>query len=93
MIGKVIKRYVCTTWLRTDKSALSPKGTRYANAIAASFQENSIVINWVNNQSLAPILTCLGDGTTEERNIIREFTPEHERREIRILVPSDGKPT
>ncbi len=27
-------------------------------AIAASFQENSVVINWVNEQSLAPILTC-----------------------------------
>ena len=51
-------------------------------AIAASFQENSIVINWVNNQPLAPILTCLGDGHDGIWNIIREFTPEDERREI-----------
>jgi hypothetical protein len=51
-------------------------------AIAASFQENSVVINWVNEQSLAPILTCLGDGHDGVWNIIREFTPEHERREI-----------
>lgn len=51
-------------------------------AIAASFQENNIVINWVNEQSLAPILTCLGDGHDGIWNIIREFTPEHERREI-----------
>lgn len=54
-------------------------------AIAASFQENSIVINWVNNQPLAPILTCLGDGHDGIWNIIREFTPEHERREIQYL--------
>lgn len=51
-------------------------------AIAASFQDNNIVINWVNNQTLAPILTCLGDGHDGIWNIIREFTPEHERREI-----------
>ena len=31
-------------------------------ALAASFQENSIIINWVNNQTLAPTLTCIGDG-------------------------------
>ena len=55
---------------------------RSAFGIAASFQENSIVINWVNNQPLAPILTCLGDGHDGIWNIIREFTPEYERREI-----------
>ncbi len=31
-------------------------------AIAASFQDNSLVVDWVNSQSLAPILTCIGDG-------------------------------
>lgn len=51
-------------------------------AIAASFQENNIVINWVKGQSLAPILTCLGDGHDGIWNIIREFTPEHQRHEI-----------
>jgi len=53
-----------------------------SQAIATSFQENSIIINWVNEQSLAPILTCLGDGHDGIWNIIREFTPETERREI-----------
>jgi hypothetical protein len=51
-------------------------------AIAASFQENNLVINWVNNQSLAEILTCIGDGHDGIWNIVREFTPEEQRREI-----------
>ncbi len=62
-------------------------------AIAASFQENSIVINWVNNQPLAPILTCLGDGHDGIWNIIREFTPEYERREILDWFHNHGKST
>ena len=32
------------------------------NAIAASFQENILLINWVNEQDLAPTVTCIGDG-------------------------------
>jgi hypothetical protein len=51
-------------------------------AIAASFQENNLVIDWVNNQPLASTLTCLGDGHDGIWKIIREFTPEAERREI-----------
>jgi hypothetical protein len=51
-------------------------------ALAASFQENNIVIDWVNDQPLAPILTCIGDGHDGIWNIIRELTPETERREI-----------
>jgi hypothetical protein len=31
-------------------------------AIAASFQENNLVIDWVNSQPLAATLTCIGDG-------------------------------
>jgi hypothetical protein len=30
--------------------------------IGASFQENQVIVDWVNNQELAPIVTCLGDG-------------------------------
>ena len=30
-------------------------------AIVASFQENDVIINWVNSQELAPIFTYLGD--------------------------------
>lgn len=51
-------------------------------AMAASFQENHLVIDWVNNQALAETLTCIGDGHDGIWNIIREFTPEKERREI-----------
>ncbi len=51
-------------------------------AIAASFQENNLVVNWVNSQIMAPILTCIGDGHDGIWNIIREFTPPIERREI-----------
>jgi hypothetical protein len=51
-------------------------------AIAASFQENNLVIDWVNNQPLASTLTCIGDGHDGIWNIMREFTPEAERREI-----------
>ncbi|TFI52530.1 ISKra4 family transposase [Mastigocladus laminosus UU774] len=51
-------------------------------ALAASFQENNFLIDWVNDQPLAPILTCLGDGHDGIWNIIRELTPKQERREI-----------
>jgi len=30
--------------------------------VAASFQENQVVIDWVNTQPLAAVLTCIGDG-------------------------------
>jgi hypothetical protein len=51
-------------------------------AIAASFQENEMIISWVNSQELAPIVTCLGDGHDGVWNIIEEFVPTGERREI-----------
>ena len=51
-------------------------------AMAASFQENNLVIDWVNNQPLASTVTCLGDGHDGIWNIIHEFTPQKERREI-----------
>jgi hypothetical protein len=51
-------------------------------AIAASFQENEVIINWVNSQELAPIVTCLGDGHDGVWNVIEEFAPTGERREI-----------
>ena len=51
-------------------------------AMAASFQENNLVIDWVNSQPLAPTLTCIGDGHDGIWNIVREFKPEQQRREI-----------
>jgi hypothetical protein len=50
--------------------------------IASSFQENEVIVNWVNSQELAPVVTCLGDGHDGVWNIIKEFVPVGERREI-----------
>lgn len=51
-------------------------------AVAASFQENSVVIDWVNTQPLAAVLTCIGDGHDGIWNIITQFTPHKQRREV-----------
>ena len=42
-------------------------------AIVASFQENEVIISWVNSQELAPIVTCLGDGHDGVWNIIKNL--------------------
>lgn len=49
---------------------------------AASFQENSLVVDWVKSQALAPVLTCIGDGHNGIWNIVRDFAPQHQCREI-----------
>jgi hypothetical protein len=51
-------------------------------AIGASFQENEVIIDWVNSQELAPIVTCLGDGHDGIWNIVKELVIAGERREI-----------
>ena len=48
----------------------------------AFFQNNSTLIDWVNDQPLAPVVTCLGDGHEGKCNIISEIAPLGERREI-----------
>ncbi|AVH66177.1 ISKra4 family transposase [Nostoc sp. 'Peltigera membranacea cyanobiont' N6] len=73
---RTIKGQVCD-WKGYKATCLHEK-----QAIAASFQENSLVIDWVKSQSLAPILTCLGDGHDGIWNIVRDFAPEHQRREV-----------
>lgn len=40
------------------------------------------MVDWVNKQPLAPTLTCIRDGHDRIWNIIPEFTPSQERREI-----------
>jgi hypothetical protein len=40
--------------------------------IASSFQENEVIVNWVNNQELAPVVTCLGDG---HHGVLNKFVP------------------
>lgn len=51
-------------------------------AVGAFFQDNAALINWVNNQPLANIVTCLGDGHDGIWNIITQLAPNSERREI-----------
>lgn len=51
-------------------------------AIAATFGENALMIDWVNAQPLAAVLTCLGDGHDGIWNIIHHFAPTAQRREV-----------
>lgn len=51
-------------------------------SIGASFQENEVIINWVNSQKLAPIVTCLGDGHDGVWNVVKEIVVDGEKREI-----------
>lgn len=51
-------------------------------AIAASFQDNARVIDWVNTQPLGDVLTCLGDGHDGIWNIISQLAPNTQRREV-----------
>lgn len=48
----------------------------------AWFVQNEELINWVNQQHLSPILTCLGDAHPGIWNIIGKFNPSGTRREI-----------
>lgn len=52
------------------------------NSIAASFQENTLLTDWVKEQDLAPIITCLGDGHDGVWNIFKEVATSDSRREI-----------
>lgn len=48
----------------------------------AYFQDNQALIDYVNRQPLAPLLTCLGDGHEGIWNIIGQLNPQQRRREI-----------
>ena len=54
----------------------------HSSVCAAYFQENESLINFVNNQPLSPLLTCLGDGHDGIGNLINKFNPQGRRREI-----------
>ncbi len=60
-------------------------------AIAVSFGQNAVVIDGVNVQPLAVVLTCLGDGHDGIWNIISQFALDTQRREVQGLVSFDGK--
>ena len=51
-------------------------------AVSASFGENARLINWVNAQPLASPLTCIGDGHDGIWNLVSQFAPSTQRREI-----------
>ena len=48
----------------------------------AWFQENETLIESVNKQPLAKLLTCVGDGHSGIWNLIAKFNPQGESREI-----------
>ena len=54
----------------------------HERAGVAFFQENERLIEWVNQQSLNRIITCLGDGHDGIWNIIQEIGTSQQRREV-----------
>lgn len=50
--------------------------------LMAALHDNSRLINWLNEQPLALILTCLGDGHDGVWNIIADFATPAQRREV-----------
>lgn len=50
--------------------------------VAASFGDNTVVIDWVNAQPLAPLLTCIGDGHDGIWNIVAQLALSTQRREV-----------
>jgi len=50
--------------------------------VQAAFQENPRLVDWVNAQSLATPITCLGDGHDGVWNIITQIAADGERWEI-----------
>lgn len=53
-----------------------------SQARAAWFQENHILIEWVNHQPLSKLVTCIGDGHSGIWSLMGKFNPEGETREI-----------
>ena len=61
-----------------DYKAVRLHGSYYG----AFFQENQALIDYVNQQPLAEVLTCLGDGHDGIWNLIGQLNPGKKRREI-----------
>ena len=53
-----------------------------ATAYGAFYQDNEALINYINHQPLALLLTCLGDGHEGIWNIISHLNPGKNRRKI-----------
>ena len=54
----------------------------HSQITTAWFQENETLIESVNQQPLAKLLTCVGDGHDRIWNLIAKFNPQGETREI-----------
>ncbi len=67
---------VCA-WLGYKGISLHHLGT-----VGTSFQDNQVVIDWVNDQTLASTVTCIGDGHDGIWNIIDQLAPNVQRREV-----------
>ncbi len=50
--------------------------------VGTCFQDNQVVIDWVNHQPLASTVTCVGDGHDGIWNIINQLAPDVQRREV-----------
>lgn len=50
--------------------------------VAAFFQDNPALLDWVNSQQLAPIVTCLGDGHDGIWNIMAGIATAAARHKI-----------
>lgn len=48
----------------------------------AWLQQNQVLVDWVNRQPLAGVVTCLGDGHEGVWNLMAEIRPKEHRREI-----------
>ena len=63
-----------------DYKAVSVEG--FSKTCAAFFQDNQGCSQWVNDQSLGRIITCLGDGHDGVWNIIGTIGEPQQRREV-----------
>ncbi len=50
--------------------------------MAACFQDNAMLVDWLNHQPLAHPLTCLGDGHDGIWNIVAQIASPDQHREI-----------
>lgn len=54
----------------------------HESRVAAFFQDNEQLVNWVNVQSLSEPLTCIGDGHDGIWNVYTQIGTQTQRREI-----------
>ncbi|WP_410503509.1 ISKra4 family transposase [Leptolyngbya sp. O-77] len=54
----------------------------HESCVAAFFQDNEQLVNWVNVQSLSDPLTCIGDGHDGIWNVYTQIGNQTQRREI-----------